>query len=42
MYAVAATADGRFVAAGGFDGVLRIWNAADGKLLRAFEPPKPE
>ncbi len=36
MQAAAITADGQVVLAGGQDGVLRVWNAADGKPLLAF------
>ena len=38
VYAVATTADGRVVLAGGADGVLRAWNGKDGKLLVEFPP----
>lgn len=34
----AVTADGRWVVGGGQDSVLRIWNGANGQLVRAFEP----
>ncbi|MBI4664429.1 MAG: hypothetical protein HY735_37010 [Verrucomicrobia bacterium] len=37
MYAVAATPDGKTIVAGGQDGVLRVWNGSDGKVLAAFE-----
>ena len=40
MNAVAVSADGKIVVAGGQDGVLRIWNAADGKTLVNFSPAK--
>jgi WD40 repeat protein len=40
VYAAAATPDGRLVVAGGDDSVLRIWNGADGKELRALAPPE--
>jgi WD40 repeat protein len=40
MQSAAATADGKLVAAGGEDSVLRIWNATDGKPLATFPPPK--
>ncbi len=36
MQAAAITADGKFVIAGGQDGVLRVWNATDGKPLVVF------
>ena len=32
------TEDDKFVAAGGQDGILRIWTVADRKLLREFKP----
>lgn len=41
VYAVAATRDEAIVAAGGEDGVFRIWNGADGKELYSFPVPKP-
>ena len=34
--------DGKTAVAGGEDGVLRVWNVADGKVLRTFEPPTKE
>ncbi len=37
VQASAVTADGKTVAAGGHDGVLRVWNVGDGKALRAFK-----
>jgi hypothetical protein len=40
VYAATATLDGKLVVAGGQDGVLRVWNAADGKAVATFEPPK--
>ena len=40
MNATAVSADGKMVVAGGQDGVLRVWNAADGKALAAFPPAK--
>ncbi len=42
MYAVAVSADGNIVIGGGEDSVLFVWNGADGKELRKFEPPKTE
>ncbi|MCS6859800.1 MAG: hypothetical protein NZT92_05720 [Abditibacteriales bacterium] len=33
IYAVAFSPDGKFIASGGSDGQVKIWNAADGKLL---------
>ena len=35
-----ATPDARFVAAGGQDGVLHVWNGNDGKLVANFSPPQ--
>lgn len=40
MQSAAVSADGKIVAAGGQDSVLRVWNAADGTKLNAFPPPK--
>lgn len=40
MYAGAATPDGKVVIAGGQDGVLRVWNGANGSSIATFEPPK--
>jgi len=40
MQSAAVTADGKLVVAGGQDSVLRVWNAADGKTLASFPPPK--
>jgi WD40 repeat protein len=37
MESAAVTADGQTIVAGGQDGVLRVWNAADGKVIAAFE-----
>ena len=39
VFCLAADSSGKFLAAGGEDGVLRVWNAADKKLLR--EQPAP-
>ncbi|MEO6788706.1 MAG: hypothetical protein ABI318_21500, partial [Chthoniobacteraceae bacterium] len=36
MESAAVSADGKTVVAGGQDGVLRVWNAADGRALRTF------
>jgi WD40 repeat protein len=38
LYSAAATADESLIAAGGEDGVLRLWNGATGKMLVAFGP----
>jgi WD40 repeat protein len=40
VYAATATPDGKLIVAGGQDGVLRVWNAADGKAVGTFEAPK--
>jgi WD40 repeat protein len=42
VYTVSVPADGAKVIAGGQDSVLRIWNAADGKLLTSFTAPVPD
>lgn len=36
MHSAAVSADGKTVVAGGQDGVLRVWNAADGKSVVTF------
>jgi WD40 repeat protein len=41
LYSAAATADESLIAAGGEDGVLRIWDAATGKSLATFPPLTP-
>lgn len=41
MFAVAASADEKIVIAGGQDGVLRVWNGANGQVIKLFEPEKP-
>jgi len=41
MYDVAASADGKTIAAGGADGVLRVWSD-DGQTIATFERPKPK
>lgn len=40
MYSAAASADEKIVVAGGQDGVLRVWNGANGQVIKAFELPK--
>jgi hypothetical protein len=39
LYCAAATADGKWVVAGGHDGVLRVWNGENGYLKASFPPP---
>ena len=39
VYDLAASSDGSRIIAGGENGVLRVWNAADRKLLYSFAPP---
>ena len=41
MHASDVTPDGRLAVAGGFDGILRLWDVHAGKLLHKFTPPKP-
>ncbi|HKI18563.1 MAG TPA: c-type cytochrome domain-containing protein [Isosphaeraceae bacterium] len=36
IYSLAVSRDGRTVASGGWDGEVRLWNLADGKLLRTI------
>jgi WD40 repeat protein len=38
MEAAAVTADGRIIVGGGQDGVLRVWNAVDGKAIASYPP----
>jgi WD40 repeat protein len=40
MYAAGVSADGALVAAGGFDGVLRLWRAGDGAAVAGFPAPQ--
>lgn len=40
LHAAGLSADGTTAAAGGEDGVLRVWNATDRKLLHQFAPPR--
>ncbi|MBY0513994.1 MAG: NB-ARC domain protein [Gemmataceae bacterium] len=42
LYAVAASPDGTVVAAGGEDGVVRIFNGTNAQLLKAAVPPDAE
>ncbi|MBI3856009.1 MAG: hypothetical protein HY293_10000 [Planctomycetes bacterium] len=39
MYDLALSSDGLTIAAGGLDGVLRLWSVADGKPIATFAPP---
>lgn len=41
MYAADSSRDQTVVAAGGEDGVIRVWNGANGQVLKTFEPPAP-
>lgn len=41
VYSVAVTRDEALAAAGGEDGVFRIWNGTNGQEMFKFEPPKP-
>jgi WD40 repeat protein len=36
VYALAASADGKTLASGSWDGEVRLWNLADGKAIRTF------
>jgi WD40 repeat protein len=38
MYDLSLSADGQTIAAGGLDGVLRLWGIADGKPIATFAP----
>jgi WD40 repeat protein len=38
MYAAASSRDESFVVAGGEDGIVRLWNGKDAKLVKAFSP----
>ena len=42
VYAVAASADGAVVAAGGEEGVVRLYNGTNGQLVKAMLPPDAE
>jgi WD40 repeat protein len=39
MYDLSLSSDGTTIAAGGLDGVLRLWTVADGKAIATFSPP---
>jgi WD40 repeat protein len=41
LYAVSASPDGKLVVAGGHDGIARIYDGTNGKLLRELKPPEP-
>lgn len=36
VYALTFSSDGKLLASGAYDGEIRIWNATDGKLIKAF------
>ena len=40
LYSLGVTPDGTLVAAGGQDGVLRVWNVENAQVVRSFEPGK--
>ena len=40
LYSLGLTPDGTLVAAGGQDGVLRVWNIENAQVVRSFEPAK--
>ena len=42
LHACAVSIDGQTVVAGGQGGVLRVWNAKDGKIRDSFEPQPTE
>ena len=39
LYAGVATADGKWIVAGGHDGVLRVWRGDNGYVAHEFPPP---
>jgi len=39
MYDLSLSADGQIIAAGGLDGILRLWTVADGKAIGTFATP---
>lgn len=40
MYSVRSSADGKVIAAGGQDSIVRVWNE-NGQTIMNFEPPQP-
>ena len=42
LYAVGASADGAILAAGGEEGIVRLYNGANGNLIKALLPPGVE
>jgi WD40 repeat protein len=41
LYAVSVSSDGKLVAAGGEEGIVRLYNGTNGQLLKALAPPAP-
>jgi len=39
LYALAVSSDGTLVAAGGQEGIVRVYNGSNGQLLKSLEPP---
>jgi len=40
LYDMTVSPDGKWILAGGEDGILRVWTAADRKLAQSFKPPQ--